>query len=192
MTMMAGLAGARDNRPNHGQTVKPVVAVCMSPGGNAALIFQARVIASKIYSEIGVKIQWRTDPADCTSPRHGIVVTLSRDTRADLYPGALAYALPFEGTHIVLFYDRVMATTTPLMRPTLVAYTLAHEIGHILQSVTRHSDGGIMKARWEGTDFGEMRGGSLRFSDIDSILIHDGLDKRSAAAVHAASAPGEQ
>jgi hypothetical protein len=180
ITMMAALAGARD-KPNNGQIVKQIVAVCMSPGGNATLIFQARVIASKIYAEIGVKIQWHDDPRDCASPRDGIVITFSRDTPADLHPGALAYASPFERTHIVLFHDRVMTTTTQQMLPTLVAYVLVHEIGHILQGVARHSEGGIMKARWERADYEDMRRGSLRFDNIDVILIHDGLDKRSAA-----------
>jgi len=180
ITMMAGLAGAREIQPNSGPTVKQNVAVCMSPGGNATLVFQARIIASKIYAEIGVKIHWHDDPRDCVSPRDGIVITFSRETPADLHPGALAYASPFERTHIVLFHDRVMTATTPQMLPTLVAYVLVHEIGHILQGVARHSEGGIMKARWERVDFEEMRRGSLRFNSIDLILIHDGLDKRSA------------
>ena len=180
ITTMAGLAGALEIRPDHGQTVKQMVAVCMSPGGNSALIFQARIVASKIYAEIGVKIQWHDDPRDCAPPRDGIVITLSHDTPADLHPGALAYASPFERTHIVLFHDRLMTATTQQMLPTLVAYVLVHEIGHILQGVARHSEGGIMKARWERADFEEMRRGSLRFNNIDLILIHDGLDKRSA------------
>jgi hypothetical protein len=183
IAMMAGLAGAREIQPNNGQTVKQAVAVCMSPGGNATLVFQARIIASKIYAEIGVKIKWHDDPRDCASPRDGIVITLSRDTPADSHPGALAYASPFERTHIVLFHDRVMTSTTQQMLPTLVAYVLVDEIGHILQGVARHSEGGIMKARWERPDFEEMRRGSLRFNNIDLILIHDGLDKRSAPSV---------
>jgi hypothetical protein len=182
ITMMAGLAGARE-RPDKEQTVKQILAVCMSPGGNATLIFQARLIASKVYAEIGVKLQWHDDPRDCASPRDAIVITLSRETPADLHPGALAYAAPFERTHIVLFHDRVMAATTQQMLPTLVAYVLVHEIGHILQGVARHSEGGIMKARWERADFEEMRRGSLRFNNIDLILIHDGLAKRSAPSV---------
>jgi hypothetical protein len=187
ITMMAGLAGARELRSNNGQTVKQIVAVCISFGGNASPILQARIIASKIYAEIGIKIQWHNDPRDCVSPRDGIVITLSRDTPADLHPGALAYALPFERTHIVLFHDRVMTATTQQMLPTLVAYVLVHEIGHILQGVARHSEGGIMKARWEHADFDEMRRGSLRFNNLDLSLIHDGLDKRSAAGSQASS-----
>jgi hypothetical protein len=38
-----------------------------------------------------------------------------------------------------------------------------------------------MKAKWERSDFEEMRRGSLRFNETDLILIHDSLDKRSAA-----------
>ena len=57
----------------------------------------------------------------------------------------LAYALPFEGTHIVVFYDRVEECVRADLFPTLLAYVLVHEITHILQEITRHSATGIMK-----------------------------------------------
>jgi hypothetical protein len=64
---------------------------------------------------------------------------------------------------------------------------LVHEVSHILEGVSRHSDSGVMKARWTGNDF------ALGFAQMDVELIHEGLDARArqAAASGAASvAPG--
>jgi hypothetical protein len=53
---------------------------------------------------IGVKIQWH-GPSNC--PAEAIFITFSSDEPSSLLPGALAYAMNYEGTHIVVFYDRV-------------------------------------------------------------------------------------
>ena len=65
---------------------------------------QAMKVASIILASSGVKIQWH-EPSQC--PGEAIIITLATDQPASLRPGLLAYALPFEGTHIVVFYDRV-------------------------------------------------------------------------------------
>jgi hypothetical protein len=54
---------------------------------------------------------------------------------------------------------------------------MVHEITHLLQGVTRHSDTGVMKARWTGTDFGGMRVTPLPFTRQDVELIYSGLAK---------------
>src|ERR1700737_2681929 len=79
------------------------VTVCM---GNTDIRLENRskVVASDIFAGIGVKILWHS-PRNC--PAEGIFITFSNDTPASLLPGALAYALPYERTHIVVFYDRV-------------------------------------------------------------------------------------
>src|ERR1700688_4828289 len=64
----------------------------------------ARTVASGIFGGIGVKIQWR-GPDKC--PTEAIYVSISSETPVNEHPGALAYSLPYEGTHIVVFLDRV-------------------------------------------------------------------------------------
>ena len=59
---------------------------------------QAMKVASVILASSGVKIQWH-DPSQC--PGEAIIITLSNNEPASLRPGLLAYALPFEGTHVV-------------------------------------------------------------------------------------------
>ena len=95
MTLMAAMAGV---------AAEPQVTVCMAGTEDMGLRNQAKIVASAIFAGIGVKIRWH-GPSNC--PAEGILITLSDETPGDVLPGALAYALPFEGTHIVVFYDRV-------------------------------------------------------------------------------------
>jgi len=133
----------------------------------------AKIVASAIFGRIGVKIQWH-GPSNC--PREGILITLLNETPGDLLPGALAFAQPFEGTHIVVFYDRVK--NRPGNVQCLLGHVISHEVAHILQGLKRHSESGIMKAQWTGADYQQMTWEPLRFTDEDVMLIHRGLQAR--------------
>lgn len=149
------------------------VTVCMKedPRDRFATVPRARMMASKIFRDIGIVIEWR--PGNC--PAEGILISLSWSTPAELIPGALAYALPYEGTHIQVFYDRISQCTDPTMVSILLAHVLVHEITHIIEGIARHSATGIMKAHWDKQDFFRMRCKPLEFTDEDIGLIWRGL-----------------
>jgi hypothetical protein len=121
-----------------GQTPKRVVTVCLSSGGNATVLDFGRARATAILKQAGIQLEWRLDERSCVAAGNGFVVTVSRNTPQDRNPGALAYALPFERTHIVLFYDRVLNTARRPIVPYLLGHVLAHEIAHMLQGFERH------------------------------------------------------
>ena len=56
---------------------------------------------------------------------------------------------------------------------------MVHEIAHLLQGIQRHSDTGIMKARWKADDLGGMRKAPLPFIQQDVDLIYSGLAARA-------------
>jgi hypothetical protein len=112
-------------------------------------------------------------------PSEGIVIDLSDDTPASLKPGALAYAFPYEGTHIRVFYDRIIQHHGIRRMPAVLGHVLAHEITHVLQGLSRHSAAGIMKACWEQRDFDFMDRKPLRFTTEDIDLIYRGLAHRA-------------
>jgi hypothetical protein len=63
---------------------------------------------------------------------------LSDRAPADLPPSAMAYALPYEGNHIVIFYDRLqLKVKGETQISTLLGNVLAHEVTHILQGIHR-------------------------------------------------------
>jgi hypothetical protein len=64
---------------------------------------------------------------------------------------------------------------------------MVHEIAHILQGIVRHSEQGIMKAKWDPRDKAAMRMHALSFDAADIDLIKLGLDSRiTRAGNHAA------
>jgi hypothetical protein len=153
------------------------VTVCIDPNGDGVEIRSAQGLASKLFARIGVRIDWR-ELRSCTTGGRSLQVSLSYKTPPNQLPGSLAYALPYEGSHIVVFYDRVQQSD-PNLRTRLLAYALAHEITHILEGITRHSKRGIMKAHWDGEDRFEIGLGHLGFAPEDVDLIYRGLDTRA-------------
>jgi hypothetical protein len=155
------------------------VRVCLSVGSNPQ-IFRAEETASQIFARIGLKLDWHRDSRSCAPPNRGIVVTLSDQTDPGFHPGSLAYAFPYEQVTIVVFYDRVKAARVP----PLMGYVLVHEITHILEGASDHAKEGIMKSRWDESDYAEMRRERLTFTDRDVMLIHNGLKTQSARRFH--------
>ena len=167
------------------QTSKRVVMACLNPGAVASMMYRGQAIAAQILKQAGVRLDWRGDESACAAEGKGLVVTVSRATPVDQHPGALAYALPFERTHVVLFYDRVLTAASPAVTPYLLGHVLAHEIVHMLQGVEQHSSSGLMKARWDNRDYVEMQRTHLRLTKDDLNLIDRGLELRASRTVPA-------
>lgn len=161
------------------QTPKRAVTACMNPGGSAGIIFRGEAAATQILKQAGIRLDWRMDERACTEG-NGIVVTVYHETPVNQHPGALAYARPFERTHIVLFYDRVLGAASPTVVPYLLGHVLAHEIVHMLQGLERHSASGVMKAHWDNRDYADMQRGYLKFTKDDIDLIDRGLERRAS------------
>jgi hypothetical protein len=163
-----------------------IVEVCMSPRtADFGVGLQAQDLASKMFAGIGVTVKWNS-PTRC--PARAIQIVMGLETPRTLKPGALAYAFPYEGIHIRVFYDRIRALYDPKLLPNLLAHVLVHEITHILQAIIRHSDEGLMKAHWGQKDLARMACESLPFADKDVDLIYRGLADRTAHATVALNA----
>ena len=161
------------------------VTVCMQEGADLRVVPLAKMMATTMFREIGVKIDWRAGIHNC--PSDGIVISLSDRTPATLKPGALAYARPYEGTHVVLFYDRIVESYRSVRVAPLLSHVLVHEITHILEGTARHSKSGVMKANWTLNDYGQMACKPLGFDRADIDLIHEGMTTRARQAMAAGS-----
>lgn len=137
-------------------------------------------LASKMFATIGIRLDWRTGEPPRTSSTGPIGIELVTDTPANLLPGALGSAMPYEGVHVRVFYDRLRSDVAP--RSVLLAHVLVHEIAHILQRTDQHSASGVMKAVWTPRDYVEMRSGALPFTPRDVELIRFGLAARASGA----------
>ena len=98
-------------------------------------------------------------------------------------------ALPSEGSHSWVFYDRVLrAGPDDSHVAAVLAHAMAHEIAHLLQGINRHSETGILKAHWSGTDCARMAFFPLMFTPEDALLIHRGSEERHSRLVSNGSA----
>ena len=66
--------------------------------------------------------------------------------RKDSMSGVLGYAMPYQGRHIIIFFDRIETMQDALS--TVLGHVMVHEITHVIQGVSRHSDTGLMKPHW--------------------------------------------
>src|ERR1700720_975671 len=134
------------------------VAVCME-GGDHAGVANAASRASSLFLSAGVNLDWHANRSFCQRQRdQAIIVSVLTSTPKTFHPDALAYAYPYEGVHIQVFYDRI-ALADPELLPSLLALVIVHEISHILQGIDRHSASGIMKAQWNSYDYTLMKRG---------------------------------
>ena len=139
---------------------------------------QAQGLATEMFASIGVTLHLK--PGRPARPdADAIMIEFVTNTPATRLPGALAYALPYEGVHIRIFWDRIEPSPSPRQ---LLAHVMVHEITHILQGIDRHSNAGIMKAQWTYQDYAVMKVRPLSFTPEDVDLIYQGMDYREAHA----------
>ncbi len=151
------------------------VTACFQPSAHGATMIRAQYLSSRIFAGVGLLLDWTPADRRCAS-ESAVKITFRNSTRPTELPGALAYALPYEGSHIVVFYDRVEKSIEPSDVPSLLAHVIVHEITHLIQGLNRHSESGIMKARWSEADFSRMAREPLTFTDADLWLIRSGLE----------------
>jgi hypothetical protein len=138
-----------------------------------------------IFAQIGIRIDWLPSRKDTLHTPGAIIIDLTGDTPATQLPGAMAYAEPYEGGHIKVFYDRMQTMPD---RSTHLAHVMAHEITHILEGINRHSATGLMKAHWNQADRDAMHYRPLPFDPADVDLIDKGLALRGRLATMRAEA----
>ncbi len=153
------------------------VAVCVEYGGVPfRTAHRARAVASAIYREIGVRLEWHM----ChKKPESDVRIRFSYETPKEAAPGVIAYALPYEGKTVEIYYERVVHTARSYPGEFL-GHVMAHEIAHLLQGMARHSEEGVLKARWSVDEQERMSYRPMSFSAQDADLIHRGIRWRAA------------
>ena len=147
---------------------------------------RAQSRAAEMFREIGVSTRWHTggskvsgDDRSCGAPIDVEFQNTSAGYR--MSPDTLGYAAPYAdtGTCIHIFMDRVHKQNDQLTAAVL-AHVLVHEIGHVLERVSRHSAEGVMKAHWGVGESRDMLSRTLQFAPEDVELIHRGIAGRVA------------
>ena len=141
------------------------------------LLWEAQARTASIFEGIGVRVVW-TQKKRASDPDAARAITLKIIAQApdDVRPGVLAQTTP-SGRSIVVFYDRVrhISGGWQSLAPALLAHVFAHEIGHVLQAVGRHSETGILKPHWEYEDFLLMIRRRMAFTPFDASLMRSSI-----------------
>jgi hypothetical protein len=170
------------------------VQVCVNSSTHVPffVMVRAETIASQIFATAGVAFEWRdAGSAACRNSDQALTLVLDFHihTAPSDHPGALAYALPYQGSHIVVLFDRFeWSAGGPSQVAAILAHVMAHEITHLLEGFARHSETGVMKAHWDGGDLRRMEFKPLPFDLEDVYLIQDGLRVSAVGAMPGLSA----
>ena len=173
---MTAASATAKSAPAAGRTLP----VCFEEFASVENLALAQGVANKLLAPAGVVIDWRLTAC----PNGAVRIIFRNKTPDSLKPGALAFALPYEGTRIEVFSDRV-AKIEHNLGPYVLGYAFAHEITHILQGVSRHSDDGVMKAVWNLDDYADMRMMRLTLAKEDVAMIHAAMAFRERCAAKA-------
>jgi hypothetical protein len=100
---------------------------------------------------------------------------------AGLAAQALGFSLPCarRGVQVTIYADRV-AEVSETGGPTfgrVLAYAMAHELGHVLLHSDRHEDAGLMKGIWSKSDWQRAAVSVISFSPSEARQITRSLPK---------------
>lgn len=156
----------------------------------ASELCRAKSQAAEIFASARVRVEWRKgEPKPSVlEEQRPIVVRIISGIATSEHPGALAFAQAYEGVHITILHERARVCA-PDRPEVILAYVLVHEITHMLQGISRHSQTGIMKAHWNWADHYAMLRGGFLLSVEDVELIHVGLAWRASRKLLAGYQP---
>jgi hypothetical protein len=122
-------------------------------------------------------LQWHYGRRAAAQARdHSIGILFVKAAPYEVRQGTtLAAARPYDkGTTIRVFQDRIALELAPLQRygrERMLRHILAHEIVHVLEGISRHSETGLMKANWTSQDIREITGAGLHPAPEDRSLL---------------------
>ena len=167
---MLGLAG-------HARaTSQPSIAVVAynQAGVAADILARAKSEAARIYSDAGVDVIWMD--AAAVEPGGTFKIRLLIRRAVDV-PGSVMGSVAGD-THETdglasVFYDRVLRCAHERRQDVagVLAYAMAHEIGHLLLPYPAHSSSGVMRPDWDGDDLRHIADGSMRFTSAQQTAI---------------------
>jgi hypothetical protein len=181
-TILVLVAGMRAMAAGDGDERNAPVLVCLNPGANARIAHSAEAAASHIFASIGVDLEWQSNVRYCVGDKSAVLITLG-EPAPDGNSTTLAYASPYEGSHVVVYFTRLRDSVSPQGVSPLLAHVMVHEIAHILQGVVQHSSEGMMKQKWTTRDIVDLKWRPLPFGASDILLIRLGLRRRNAIAL---------
>ena len=151
-----------------------------------AVVLEGEKESQDLLQRAGIGVAWlncpgRPECAEVPSPT-SLIVTLLRRGSALASVDVLGLALEDaggSGTYAYIFENRLneIAGQTHLATSRLLAYAIAHEIGHLLKGGHSHSAKGIMSAVWLKPELDEIARAALAFTANDAEIMRSRLSR---------------
>lgn len=189
---MAVRANAEDSKPR--------LAVCVHNyvGMSSATLNRAEQIAHQIFEQAGVETTWMElapitgdgklqsqDDASCSTPFARVEINIVDQPVPGLRSSVLGLAPGSNKEterYTVYVFDQVakrIAQNSIANMDYILGHAMAHELGHILAQIERHSLEGIMRANWQREDFEAMMQGYLNFDADQAARIRNEVTRRT-------------
>jgi hypothetical protein len=142
-------------------------------GVPAQVLARAKADVTQVYRDIGVDVIW-IDRVTSTADRFTIHIIIGHSAPGNVLGTTVGIDHPTGGTAFV-YRDRVLqlARGRDFLVQRILAYAIAHEMGHLLLPYPAHADGGIMRAEWNDADIAQIAAGSLRFTSAEAGRMRD-------------------
>ena len=151
LTLTVGLCGKAAASP------PSVAVVAFNQAGTAAdALARAKTEVMRIFGEAGVGVTWM-DPS-AVEPAGAFAIQLLIRPRAingdRSIMGTAIGDMHETGGSAFVYYDRVVRAAHESEQDVarLLAYAMAHEMGHLLLPSPAHATSGIMRPEWDGDD----------------------------------------
>jgi hypothetical protein len=165
--------------------------------------------ATWIFFKAGIQLWWTRcealpvrvpgDPCLETSSVAAVSLGILASAPAGISPNALGFAFPRSGAgnHAAVIHGRVREFAVANCKRSnwqqILAYAMAHEIGHLLLRSQEHSRTGIMRGQWNGADLRAMEQQRLLFGAMETAALRRWLSAaRLGLRRGAKSSPIEQ
>lgn len=153
-------------------------------GLRANLVAKAAAEVSRLFSLIGVDIEWVTSLTENVVRLRSVRLVTWEPDEDSVSPHVLGvtYTRPGEaGKRAHVFVHRVERASLQFNVPIcdVLAVVIAHELGHTLMPTGSHSKNGLMAAEWQADHFRLASAGLLRFSPETAAVIRRGLIEES-------------
>jgi hypothetical protein len=158
----------------HAISIAVVLQLSNLSGAPASIVASAQTEVVRVYAAAGVSVEWAQAPTGNARAIHVVLLPLeSGNLRriADTVMGAAVWT-PLGNGVAYVYYRRVETHAALHHAPPerVLAYAMAHELGHLL-GPGGHSSSGVMRACWRESEFRQAAQGLLGFTSKEMALM---------------------
>jgi hypothetical protein len=158
-------------------------------------IARARGDVTRIFGAVGVNVDWLLEaptldsaigalqrPSSCLVRAWVTALPPTKTSRSNSVILGIAPQSRRAGGAIVLFYENIQAFAEVLRKSawSMLAATIAHEVGHVLLPSPAHTSTGIMQPSWHEGASGRLEQDELFFSTQQGTLIRQRVSQCTA------------